>query len=124
MIEKIANSLGLELEEEFKLGGTPLKYKFTKECLMCQDMMNFKLWRISVLMINDMLKLTVVKLPWKPKIGDRYYTIILDSWGIRVSSLKYDDGPHDARLANLNIMFKTEEEAQAKLEELKGFLKV
>jgi hypothetical protein len=120
MIEKIANMMGLELEEEFTFEGRSLIYKFTKDGLQYKAS---EYWTTSTLHLNEILTLKVVKQPWKPKIGDRYYTIILDSLGIRVSSLKYGDDPHDARLANLNIVFKTESEAQAELEKLKGFLK-
>ena len=68
---------------------------------------------------------TIVKLPWKPKAGDKYYAIILMG-NIKpcIESHRWTDSTKDYALLKLGIIYKTEEEAMAHMkadyEELTG----
>ena len=67
----------------------------------------------------------IIKLPWRPKEGDKYYAIILMG-NIKpcIESHYWTDSTKDYALLKLGIIYKTEEEAMAHMkadyEELTG----
>ena len=67
----------------------------------------------------------IIKFPWKPKAGDKYYAIILMG-NIKpcIESHYWTDSTKDYALLKLGIIYKTEEEAMAHMkadyEELTG----
>ena len=68
---------------------------------------------------------TIVKLPWKPKIGDKYYALsLMLSMKPRIERCDWTDSTKDYALLKLGIIYKTEEEAMAHMkadyEELTG----
>lgn len=109
---KLAEMLGVELGEEFKLNdGQEIKYntyKFTEEGLMISG--NKYLWLATKGTIADLLtgELSIVKLPWKPKRGERYYSF---SGMFTVSALEWIGSTSDYLLLKNNMVFRTEEEA-------------
>lgn len=78
LIPQIAKMLGVELGEEFKIkGDNELTYQFTDDGLKLTHNSGIELALISanvafVDLVNG--KDEIVKLPWKPKEEEHYYT--------------------------------------------------
>ena len=116
----VAKMLGVELDEEFKLDGRETKYKFTENGLYFYAPDGW--WQCSNVMLPKILKgeLEIVKLPWKPKVGDVYYRprdyhaafseAVTDFWR---------DTVNDFALKEAGMIFRTEEECEAALPELR-----
>lgn len=119
-MQDVANILGVELGEEFKLDGRKTKYKFTENGLYFYAPDGW--WQCSNVMLPKILKgeLEIVKLPWKPKVGDVYYRprdyhtafseAVTDFWR---------DTVNDFALKEAGMIFRTEEECKAALPELR-----
>lgn len=112
--KKIAEMLGVELEEEFKVSDMKIfTFKFTED-----DGLMFKYgtnedYMPSALILTKLLRgdYSVVKLPWKPKKGDRYcYYSTKD----QVNYARWDDLCSELILWKAGNCFKTEEEARTK----------
>lgn len=90
-MQDVARMLGVELGEEFKLDGRETKYKFTEN--------------------------GIIKLPWQPKEGDIYY---YPSGDFRHSQkLTWCNHPMDFGLKEAGMIFRTAEECEAALPELR-----
>ena len=79
LIPEIAKMLGVELGEVFKIKGEDeLTYRFDSDGLKLTHDSGIELAKISanvafVDLVNG--KDEIVKLPWKPKFGDRYFGV-------------------------------------------------
>lgn len=117
LIPEIAKLLGVEVGEEFKVkGDDELTYIFTDDdglkITFAGDI------EISQISINSafvalvMGKDEIVKLPWKPKKGDAYYTfeIFRGKWVVR--SLWWTGAPCSYALLDKGWVFRTKEEAE------------
>lgn len=117
LIPEIAKLLGVEVGEEFKVkGDDELTYIFTDDdglkITFAGDI------EISQISINSafvalvMGKDEIVKLPWKPKKGDGYYTfeIFRGKWVVR--SLWWTGAPCNYALLDKGWVFRTKEEAE------------
>lgn len=114
-MENVAKMLGVELEEEFKISCVNGTYKFTT------DGLKFKVreeWIVASFM-SDLLtgKHTIIKLPWQPKKGEKYYTPS-PSFD-RAIRYCWDGFPSDFALKEVGMVFKTEEECEAALPALR-----
>lgn len=120
LIPEIAKLLGVEVGEEFKVkGDDELTYIFTDDdglkITFAGDI------EISQISINSafvalvMGKDEIVKLPWKPKKGDAYYTfeVFRSKWVVR--SLWWTGAPCNYALLDKGWVFRTKEEAEAGL---------
>lgn len=119
--KKVAEMLGVELDEEFNLKGNytgeinNCRYKITQEGLMynCGRMK----WTRSNLLLSIINgTYSVAKLPWKPKNGDSYWRYGANS-NLAITQYWDTDG---VDLTNWKIgnCFKTEEEAETKGKEI------
>ena len=72
--EIIANQYGIPLEREFTIEekGADIVYKFTEKGLVCVSPSD-ELPSINTLHRILSGEFSVVPLPWKPKVGDRYW---------------------------------------------------
>lgn len=78
LIPEIAKMLGVELGEEFKIKGYDgLTYKLTDNGLELTTVDGQKTKWFDYGALNSLLKgkMEIVKLPWKPKFGDRYFGV-------------------------------------------------
>ena len=119
-MQDVANILGVELGEEFKLDGRKTKYKFIENGLYFYAPDGW--WQCSNVMLPKILKgeLEIVKLPWKPKVGDVYYRprdyhaafseAVTDFWR---------DTVNDFALKEAGMIFRTREECEAAMPELR-----
>lgn len=120
LIPEICKMLGVELGEEFKIDINNEIYQITKNCMYRKKMNDegqFDMWEevprcfIKLLVGNA----KIVKLPWKPKKGDVYFTFGLlgDKWVVR--SLWWGGFPEEYALLSKGWMYRTEKEVQAAL---------
>lgn len=119
LIPQIAKMLGVELGEEFKIKGYDglayqfvdygLKLSFQNDIGMTAIPTNVAL--VNLLNGND----EIVKLPWKPKKGDVYFTFgrLGDKWVVR--SLWWGGFPEEYALLDKGWVYRSEKEAQAAL---------
>lgn len=115
-MEDVAKMLGVELEEEFKIGSSDTIFKFYKNglCFQCGGA-----WLRADSNLIDLIKgdSKIVKLPWQPKEGDRYYFPATD---FQYSCPEaWDNHPIDFALKEAGMAFKTKEECEAALPELR-----
>lgn len=111
-MENVAKMLGVELEEEFKIDSSDTIYRFFKNglCFQCDGA-----WLPAEYQFFDLIKgdSKIVKLPWQPRKGDKYYC--------PSSHFKYVDvalwGGYSTEFAlkEAGMAFKTKEECEAAL---------
>ncbi len=119
---EVATLLGVELDREFKIKEQEGIYKLQEDGLYILDCQGEGLK--SSKLLSDLLcgDLEAVLLPWKPKLGEGYYTPVLNSpceynyyiWGNRQLELAaYDRG----------LVFKTKDEAKEMTGKILDFVK-
>ena len=122
LIPQIAQMLGVELGEEFKIGGyddsNTRTYKFTAQGLRVKLVEHPEATEFNALAaLNSLLvgDAEVVKLPWKPKEGEFYYSfgIFAQTWG--VSKICWLQHPFDFALLAKGWVYRTRAEAEAAL---------
>ena len=119
LIPEIAKMLGVKFGEEFKIkGDDELTYRFDGAGLKITHYSGIKIAEISanvafVNLVNG--KDEIVKLPWKPKKGEDYYTFgcVSEKW--EVIQQTWINHPFDLALINKDWIYRTKAEAQAAL---------
>ena len=119
LIPQIAKMLGVELGEAFKIkGDDELTYRFTNAGLKITHYSGIKIAEISanvafINLVNG--KDEIVKLPWKPKAGDEYYSFgcARKEWFVRKQ--QWTNHPLDLALLDKGWVYKSKEEAEAAL---------
>lgn len=119
LIPEICKMLGVELGEEFEIkGDDELTYRFDSAGLKITHYSGIEIAEISanvafVNLVNGKDK--IVKLPWKPKKGETYYTFELlgDKWVVR--SLWWGGFPNEYALLDKGWVYRTCAEAEAAL---------
>lgn len=118
LIPEIAHMLGVEIGEEFKVKGREYIFHFVDNGLIAyrtdgsalpyENCLAHFLW-----LING--EEEIVKIPWKPKKGDGYYTfeIFRGKWVVR--SLWWAEVPCNYALLDKGWVYRTKEEAEAAL---------
>lgn len=117
LIPEIAKLLGVELGEEFKVEGDNRTYWFDLDGLLVSDDDAEKVYTATHVPLVGLVRgdIEIVKLPWKPKRGDAYYTfeIFRGKWVVR--SLWWTGAPCSYALLDKGWVFRTKEEAEAAL---------
>ena len=115
LIPEIAHMLGVEIWEEFKVVykvGFEIICNFTKEGVFVHE--EGCSGKHDKELLTDIIcgKAEIVKLPWKPKKGDGYYTfeIFRGKWVVR--SLRWTGAPCNYALLDKGWVFRTKEEAE------------
>lgn len=115
LIPEICKMLGVELDEEFEIKGREYIFHFVDNGLIAyrtngsvlphENCLAHFLW-----LING--EEEIVKMPWKPKKGDGYYTfeIFRGKWVVR--SLWWTGAPCNYALLDKGWVFRTKEEAE------------
>lgn len=115
LIPEIARMLGVEICEEFKIEGNARTYFFDLDGLhsgdhVAKDEDNATL--CDILCGNS----EIIKLPWKPKKGELYYSFGFRNcpkWG--VSQQNWGNHPCDYALLDKGWIYRTRAEAEAAL---------
>lgn len=119
LIPEIAKMLGVELGEEFELKGYKgLVYKFIDdEFIVCDDTETEYTTANMTLVSLLRGKREIVKLPWKPKNGDVYYTFIRDRIDrtCTLVSYRWDGCVIDIALLKAGWVYRTRAEAKSAL---------
>lgn len=122
LIPEIAKMLGVEPGEEFKVKGyDELTCMITDDKgLMALDGMPGAGWAPTNILFIALLngKEEIVKLPWKPKVGEEYYTFIAksaDNPCLHVCCEKWNERLDDWALFKAGWIYRTKEEVQAVL---------
>ncbi len=114
LIPEIAHMLGVELGEEFKVEGDNRTYWFDLDGLHSGE---YVAEDEDDAMLHDLLcgEVEIVKLPWKPKKGEDYYTFSGsdDIW--RVSQQHWTCHPFDLAVLAKGWAYHTREEAESAL---------
>lgn len=114
----VAKMLGLELGEEFKINLCPNElFKFDMNGILAQEQGEASWRSANHGMLQELVygSFEIVKLPWKPKKGDVYFTFVLmgDKWG--VGSLHWGGFPNEYGSLEKGWVYRTCAEAQAAL---------
>ena len=118
LIPDIAKMLGVELNEEFKVDKyDELTFKFAENMLMARADFKGAKWGITYVVLSELLggDAEIVKLPWKPKMYEKYWTFdkLGQKWIAVCSS--WEKCPYEILLFDKGWVFHTKEEAQAAL---------
>nr|DAK02766.1 MAG TPA: hypothetical protein [Caudoviricetes sp.] len=123
LIPAIIQMLGVEIGEKFKVkGDDELTYRFDSAGLKITHYSGIEIAEISanvafVNLVNG--KDEIVKLPWKPKDNDVYYTFVSAGAGIdcvyTLISYRWDGCVIDMALLKAGWVFRTRQEAEAAL---------
>ena len=122
LIPEIAKMLGVEVGEEFKVKGDDdeLTYIFTDDGLKVTFAGGIEIAQTSI--NSDFVALVmgkdeVVKLPWKPKKGEGYWTfnVFFGSGKWAVASFAWGDEVFDKAVLKAGWVYRTREEAEAAL---------
>ena len=110
LMPEIARMLGVELGEEFQIDGDILTYEFRRDGLYGD-------YGIASEALEALIcgNAKIVKLPWKPKKGETYYTFELlgSKWVVRPSW--YGGFPNEYALFEKGWVYRTRTEAEAAL---------
>lgn len=114
LIPEIAKMLGVELGEEFKVEGDNRTYWFDLDGLHSGEYV-----AEDDAMLHDLLcgEVEIIKIPWKPKLNERYWTFMSSLEGGKLYVLNYmwDNSVIDVALHKVGWVFRTCKEAQAAL---------
>lgn len=120
LIPQIAQMLGVELGEEFKVDRyeyNGLTFKFAENMLMSRSDLKGAEWGITYVILSELLggDAEIVKIPWKLKEGDVYYTFELlgDKWVVR--SVWWGGFPNEYGLLEKGWIYRSQAEAEAAL---------
>lgn len=117
LIPEIAQMLGVELNEEFKIirGNDMGKYYF-EDGKLYKERDGLDLSAPTMLIELIAGNAAIVKLPWKPKIYDIYWTFKAahrDLWCI--TDVHWTNNPNDAAAFKAGWVYRTRVEAEAAL---------
>ena len=122
LIPQIARMLGVGIGEEFKIKGyEEWLYKFDNDRVLMfkhNDDVKMPVAPVSVYVAFLALlrgECEIIKLPWKPKKGEYYFTFVImgDKWG--VGSLHWDGFPNEYALLDKGWVYRSQAEAEAAL---------
>ncbi len=118
LIPEICKMLGVELGEEFKIKGREgAIYKFIVDGLLVSYDDAEKVYTATHVPLVGLVRgdIEIVKLPWKPKKGEDYYTFGGSDGSWRVSQQHWTCHPFDLALFEKGWVYRTRAEAEAAL---------
>ena len=120
LIPEIARMLGVEIGEEFKIKGREgAIYKFIVDGLLVSDDDAEKVYIATNVPLVGLVRgdIEIVKLPWKPKKGEKYwgfwYSQLNDAWLVILYT--WGNNPGDFAFYKAGWVFHTKKEAKAAL---------
>ena len=121
LIPEIARMLGVDIGEEFKVEGVADKtYKFIiDELIVCGEKNANHGYVSANMMLVSLAKgdANLIKLPWKPKKGEGYWTfnVFFGSGKWAVALFAWGDEVFDKAVLKVGWVYRTREEAEAAL---------
>lgn len=120
LIPDIAKMLGVELGEEFKIKGREgVIYKFIVDGLIVSDDDAEKVYTTANMPLIGLVRgdIEIVKLPWKPKEEEHYYTFTstykYTKWKIGLNC--WHTEPQNLAFLKAGWVFRTRQEAEVAL---------
>lgn len=119
LITEITKMLGVEIGEKFKVKGyNGVTYRFDADGLKENyDNPPNEIWTFANAMLGSLLagKLEIIKLPWKPKEGDIFYTFdfTYGKWGVKLDM--WAGAPWDYALLGKGWVYRTRAKAKVAL---------
>ena len=110
LMAEVAKLLGVEIGEKFQIKNKPGLFWLTHFALI-NDRENFSRG-ITFLITGEF---EIVKLPWKPKDGENYWTV--EEYGLLYDS--WDNDMMDYSYLKLGNCFRTKEEAEANADRIR-----
>ena len=119
LIPEICKMLGVELGEEFEIKGYKgLVYKFVDDELIVNSTDDKGCSGLTANMtLVSLLKgeREIIKLPWKPREGEKYWTFGSVQLQWNVTSYCWYGNPDDVAMFKAGWVYRTREEAEAAL---------
>lgn len=118
LIPEIAKMLGVELGEEFKIdtSGDDI-FRITESGVWMRKSIDKEEWLEKpfefVMLCNGDAE--IIRLPWKPKKGETYYTFVLLDGKWIVHLLWWAGSPNGYALLDKGWVYRTKEEAESAL---------
>lgn len=116
LIPEICKMLGVELGEEFKVEGDNRTYWFDLDGLHSGE---YVAEDEDDAMLHDLLcgEVEIIKISWKPKLNERYWTFMSSLEGGKLYVLNYmwDNSVIDVALHKVGWVYRTQEEAKSAL---------
>lgn len=120
LIPGITKMLGVELGEEFKVDKyDEMTFKFAENMLMSRSDLKGAEWGITYVILSELLggDAEIVKIPWKPKEEEHYYTFTstykYTKWEIGLNC--WHTEPQNLAFLKAGWVFRTRQEAEAAL---------
>ncbi len=121
LIPEIAKMLGVELGEEFKVDKyDEMTFKFAENMLVARADFKGAKWGITYVVLSELLggNVEIIKLPWKPKDNEMYYTFSYAynprKW--QIGYFSWGSASIDIALFKAGWVYRTKEEAEAEEE--------
>lgn len=120
-MSKIAEMLGVEMGERFKLQVAGLKQELKKDYCFCEKsfcMVSESGYHPDDEILHRVLNgtLEIVRDPWKPKDGDHYWYVEYDE-GCALCRTTWSDSSYDLALYKLGKLYRTKAEAEKHADE-------
>lgn len=120
LIPQIAELLGVEIGEEFKIKGREgAIYKFIVDGLLVSDDDAEKVYTATHVPLVGLVRgdIEIVKLPWKPKEDETFYTFGIHATENKwvVVSVKWWDNVKNLALYKIGWVYRSQAEAEAAL---------
>lgn len=110
---KVAEMLGVELGERFMIEGNACNtYRFEEKGLICEGLTSTQVYHLEYLLTGAK---AIVKLPWKPKYGKKYYSVATDG---KITMNHWHGIYYDIALYAFGNCFRTGAEAEAHKDEI------
>ena len=119
LIPEVAKLLGVEIGEEFKVKEMPNDiYKFDEDGNLRYFNRRGQEWLITT--TNTLCKVLngkseIIKLPWKPKVDEKFWTVEND--GVYINT--WDNDMSDFMYLKCGNCFRTKEEAEANADRIR-----
>lgn len=119
LIPGITKMLGVELGEEFKVDKyDEMTFKFAENMLVARADFKGAKWGITYVVLSELLggNVEIIKLPWKPKFGDRYFGVF--EFNGKLQICRYDiwrETIAEEAQYRCGWVYRTREEAEAAL---------
>jgi hypothetical protein len=119
IIPGIAKMLGVKIGEEFKVNSLyeQMIFKFADNVLLGRIDVEGSIWTPAYVVLSNLLggDVEIIKLPWKPKESDIFYTFdfTYGKWGVKPDM--WAGAPCDYALLGEGWVYRTRAEAEAAL---------
>lgn len=108
-MEEIAAMLGVELGERFKIESSGMTYHLSEDGLIASN------GHVYSNVLNNIVtgKNAIVKKPWKPKNGDKYWYICADGELVEAACSYSEGNSYDLAMLYMGNCFRSREDAEA-----------